>query len=243
MAQTALDAIASKAAVLGGFVSSPRGTTNYPNPTTLKFATLLSIWFGHEVEYEGDPMSNLFIPIFDKLDGSNRTVVGVLRSTIHWKSRMEDILPKTNPGITVVLENACDGNYTYLLRGDKVIVVGFGDLHDREFDAHEILGRFVTENIDDGTSDGVPLNQVGCPYQFHIYPTQDYLDAHTSNEPLIVSFSVAAVFMFTLIMFFVYDHLVERRQRLVLAKATQSTAIVSSLFVSDLFLDLFSPAN
>lgn len=37
-------------------------------------------------------------------------------------------------------------------------------------------------------------------------------------------------------MFFVYDRLVERRQRLILRKAEQTNAIVSSLFVSILGL-------
>jgi hypothetical protein len=227
-----MDAIASQAAVLGGFVSGPKGATNDKNPTTALFATLESMWVGYKVEYEGDPMSNLFIPIFDKLDGNDRTVVGILRSTIHWKSRMSDILPASNPGIVVVLENACDGNYTYLLQGEEAIPLGDGDLHDPAFDENEIIGRFMTEIIDDGTSTGLPLNQEGCPYQFHIYPTQEYQNAYSSDEPLMISLAVAAVFVFTIGMFFVYDRLVERRQKLVLAKATQSTAIVSSLFVS-----------
>lgn len=79
---------------------------------------------------------------------------------------------------------------------------------------------------------GIPLNQKECPYSFHIYGTAEDLDYHKSNDPIIISVSVAAVFLFTIGMFFTYDHLVERRQKLVLAKATQSTAIVSSLFVS-----------
>lgn len=38
------------------------------------------------------------------------------------------------------------------------------------------------------------------------------------------------VFLFTISMFLVYNHLVEKRQSIILHKATQSTAIVSSLF-------------
>jgi len=188
------------------------------------------MWERKNVEYLGDPISNLFIPIFDKLDGVDRNVVAVLRSTIHWQSRMVNILPETNNGITVVMRNACDGNFTYELRGEDVIPIGEGDRHDRAFDELEVEGRFNTEIIDDGTSMGIPLNQEGCPYTFHVYPTQKDFDYHATNDPVVVSLSVAAVFVFTLCMFFFYDHLVERRQKLVLAKATQSTAIVSSLF-------------
>jgi len=42
--------------------------------------------------------------------------------------------------------------------------------------------------------------------------------------------AVAGVVLIAIVMFFVYDHLVEARQTVVLHKALQSTAIVSSLF-------------
>lgn len=235
VSQTARDCIASKSAVLGGFVSSPPGSTTHPDRTTSLFATLKSIWDGKKVEYLGDPMSNLVVPIFDKLSGTDRVVVGVLKSTIHWRAYLMNILPGTIRAITVVMENACDGNFTYELRGEDVEVLGEGDRHDRAFDEFEVVGRFRTDTIDDGTSTGIPLNQEGCPYTFHVYPTQQAKDFQTTNDPLIVSLAVAAVFLFTLGMFFFYNHLVERRQKLILAKATQSTAIVSSLFVSDSF--------
>lgn len=190
------------------------------------------MWDGKKVDYLGDPMSYLFIPVFDKLSGTDREVVALLISTINWKDYMRNVLPGTVKAITVVMQNACQGNFTYELRGDDVYVVGFGDKHERAFDSFDVVGRFLTDKIDDGTTTGIPLNQEGCPYTFHVYPTQQELDNHLTNDPLIVSLSVAAVFLFTLLMFFFYNHLVERRQRLVVAKATQSTAIVSSLFVS-----------
>jgi class 3 adenylate cyclase len=42
--------------------------------------------------------------------------------------------------------------------------------------------------------------------------------------------TVVIVFLFTIMMFLIYDRLVERRQTMVLNKAVQSSAIVSSLF-------------
>jgi hypothetical protein len=193
------------------------------------------MWDGKKVDYLGDPMSYLFIPVFDKLSGTDREVVALLISTINWKDYMKNVLPGTVKAITVVMQNACQGNFTYELRGDDVYVVGFGDMHERAFDGFDVVGTFLTDKIDDGTTAGITLNQEGCPYTFHVYPTQQELDNHLTNDPLIVSLSVAAVFLFTLLMFFFYNHLVERRQRLVVAKATQSTAIVSSLFVSSMF--------
>jgi Adenylate and Guanylate cyclase catalytic domain len=47
---------------------------------------------------------------------------------------------------------------------------------------------------------------------------------------MILTVSMTLVIGFTILMFLLYDRLVEKRQRLVLSKAAQSTAIVSSLF-------------
>lgn len=230
IAALARDCIETKSAVLGGFVTADPGPTSHSNPTTSFFATLRSIWEGEQVEYLGDPMSYLVMPIFDRLSGADRQVVAVLLSTIHWRWYLRGILPETNNGVHVVLENKCDGNFTYLLQGDEAYVVGFDDQHDQKFNKYHRAGTFQTEFIKDGTAAGVPFNQEGCPYTFHVYATESDSSHYMTNDPIIIAVSVAAVFLFTLMMFFSYDALVERRQRLVLAKATQSTALVSSLF-------------
>lgn len=228
----ARDCIENKAAVLGGFVTAPAGNTSHPHLLTALFATVLSIGAGKQVDYEGDPVSHMVVPIFDKLRGDDREVVAVLKSTFHWITYLEGILPSSVKGITVVVENACDGFFTYELDGADAYVVGPGDQHQSKFDSYQMEGRFITETIEDGTLTGVHLNQEGCPYAFHVYPTQRYYDSFITNYPLAISIAIAAVFALTILMFFAYDWLVERRQKLVLAKATRSTAIVSSLFVS-----------
>jgi hypothetical protein len=63
---------------------------------------------------------------------------------------------------------------------------------------------------------------------------------YTSSTPLKITLSIAIVSLFTIAMFFVFNYLVEKRQRSLLKKAVQSTAIVSSLFpkqVRDRLLD------
>jgi hypothetical protein len=230
------DALQTESAVLGGFHSAPPGDTSHPDPTTAFFATLRCMWDDEQVEYLGDPMSHIVIPIFDRLEGPLREVVGFLKATIHWHWYLRNVLPETDYGITVVIENECDGSFTYQLDGATASVIGFGDLHDRKFSKYGVTGRFQNEIIGDGSSNGIRLNQHSCPYFFHVYPAQEDYDHYITNEPIIISLSIAAVFIFTIGMFLFYDRLVERRQRMVLAKATQSTAIVSSLFVSIQFV-------
>jgi hypothetical protein len=51
--------------------------------------------------------------------------------------------------------------------------------------------------------------------------------------------AVVAIFVFASFVFLLYDYLVERRQRVVLKKAVHSTAIVDSLFPSNVRDRLF----
>ncbi len=88
-------AIAKEAAVLGGFVTAPRGFANNSNHKTAIFATLQSMAAGEETEYLGDPLAYLAIPVFDTFDLPTRRVVAILRSTILWRSYLTKILPST----------------------------------------------------------------------------------------------------------------------------------------------------
>jgi hypothetical protein len=225
-------AINNQAAVMGGFHSAPAGKISDPDRTTSFFARLLKISEGHDKEYPGDPDSYIAIPIFDTLHGANRTVVGIVETSIYWRWFLHNLLPDDHEGVHVVIENACDGSFTYLINGPQAIALGFGDRHDPRFHAYRVDGSLNRSRIDDGTVHGMEFHKHSCPYTFQVYPSQLVYDEYFTQEPVLVSLSVAAVFLFAIAMFILYDRLVERRQRLILAKATQSTAIVSSLFVS-----------
>ena len=225
--------IAEKSVVLGGFHMAPPGSMSHHDFTTSYFATLLSMWEGKEVKYEGDPISHIAIPIFDASDGQLPTVVGVVESAMYWRWFIKGILPPDTVGrITVVIGNACTGSFTYEVDGPESHAIGVGDRHDHKYSSHRVDGFLNVQNIADGTSRGIPFYANSCPYQYHVYPTDDAYNYFVTNQCLVVSAALALVFAFTIGMFLIYDRLVERRQRVLLVKATQSTAIVSSLFVS-----------
>jgi hypothetical protein len=237
LAKLVMICIESESAVLGGFQFAPPGGASDSNPTTAFFATISSMTAGEQVEYLGDPMSHLAIPIFENLnDNDNGVIVGVLQATLHWGDYLRDILPVTDHGYQVVIENDCDvaeeNSFTYQVDGPVAKVVGLGDKHDRRFSQYVVDGFFSKQNIEDGTTEGLRFYQDSCPYVFHVYPTQDDYDNYVTAFPVIISLSISAIFVFAIGMFLFYDRLVERRQKIVLAKATQSTAIISSLFVS-----------
>lgn len=82
----------------------------------------------------------------------------------------------------------------------------------------------------DGTKDGIRFVETPCAYSISLYPSVEFTETYTTATPAILVVAVSSVFLFAIAMFIVYDRLVERRQALVLQKAVQSTAIVSSLF-------------
>lgn len=231
------ESIDTASVVLGGFHYAPPGDTSSSDITTNFFAYILSMWEGERTAYEGDPISHIVLPIFDKLSGDNRNVVGVLKSTIQWKYFLQEILTDSDIGYNVEITSTCleeDSTFTFQLSGPRVTSLGVGDYHEDYLRDFSYVGSFTTDVIDDGTVNGVQFSQEFCPYTFEIYPTTANYERYETREPLVISLSITAVFIFTIFMFLVYDRLVERRQRIVLAKATQSTAIVSSLFVSEL---------
>jgi hypothetical protein len=230
--------IESREAILGGFHFAPAGSTSDNDPTTAFFATLASMAAGQKVDHLGDPMSHIAFPIFDSLNDTDRgEVVGIVKATIHWLGYLRGVLPVTDYGYQVVIESGCgtdeENTFTYQVDGPVSKVVGLGDRHDRGFSQYVVDGYFSKDTIKDGTAEGIPFYLNSCPYVFHVYPTQREYDKYVTTFPVVISISIAAIFFFAICMFVFYDWLVERRQKIVLAKATQSAAIVSSLFVSD----------
>ena len=237
MSKVVMASIESRSALNSGFHFAPAGYPSDIDRATAFFAALESMDAGEETKYLADPMSHIAIPIFDSINGTGHgEVVGVLTALLHWKDYLEVILPATDYGYHVVIENGCDPKgenaFSYQLDGPMVTVLGKGNRHDRKFTQYLVDGYFAKENIKDGTLRGLNYSDDFCPYMFHVYPTQALYDKFVTKLPIMISLSISAIFVFTIGMFLFYDRLVERRQKIVLAKATQSTAIVSSLFVS-----------
>jgi hypothetical protein len=110
-------------------------------------------------------------------------------------------------------------------------MLGSGDLHDPNFDAQQestyLEDGFV---IYDGSRTGVKINQRGCPYSLHVYPSQQMYDEYHTDVPLITTLCILFVFVFTAGTFYLYDRVVQQRNDLVITTAKESSAIVQSLF-------------
>ena len=139
--------------------------------------------------------------------------------------------PSVFHSFAVVAQNGCDGAYTYEIDGSKVHMLGSGDLHNPKFDDHQV-STYLEDGlvIQDGSREGVKINQRGCPYSLHIYPSEEMYGEYNTNTPLFITLCILCIFIFTAGMFYLYDHLVQKRNDLVVSTAKESTQIVQSLF-------------
>ncbi|KAG7365344.1 adenylate/guanylate cyclase [Nitzschia inconspicua] len=226
----ALECFEKGAVVIGGMHYAPAGGLTSNNRKTATFARLLSIQARQEVNYKGDPMSYLFIPIFDSFT-PERNTTAVLIGLFNWGTFLSGVLPVKSGDFDVVLHNTCYESFTYHLDKNGLATPrGKGDRHDRKFDKYGHLAEALKSRpTKDGTRLGLPFVDSTCQYSISIYPTQIFMDEYVSLAGVLVTF-IVLVLSFTIQLFMVYDRLVETRQALILQKALQSTAVVSSLF-------------
>jgi hypothetical protein len=117
-------------------------------------------------------------------------------------------------------------------------------LHEEAFDHLEVkTDSFQNETLADGTKGGIPFSDEDCQYTISIYPSNVFLMGFHTSTPAFITIAVAAVFVFAILVFFIYDRLVERRQTFILNKAVQCTAIVSSLFPKNVRDRLLQTSN
>ncbi|CAB9511628.1 Receptor-type guanylate cyclase gcy [Seminavis robusta] len=218
---------------IGGLDTAPPGNTTDNDISTSYFALLESGKAGKQVMYMGDPMSSVFFPVFDDFNSEDRVVVALILAVFKWAFYFQNLLPPHFAGLVLVLENNCDGAFTYKVVGENVEYLGEGDLHEdfsRRDDMVQTRDFGSTNNIGEDSALNVALNQDICSYKLSVYPAKELEDEYLTWLPLIVTLSVAMVFVLTAIVFLSFNHYVERRQTLVYDQAVKSTAIVSSLF-------------
>jgi hypothetical protein len=178
-----------------------------------------------EVEHPHSFLLDPIYPTFRSEMPDRDSLVGFLVAILPWDSYFSNLLPQGVNGIVVVLHNTCGNHFTYKINGPEAIYMGVGDLHDTGYDHMEIDTLFAPF-LDHSFSDTYDH----CEYDLRVFPSAELESEYTSNKPLIYTLVVLAVFCFTAMVFAAYDHAVNTRQDVVMAKAKRTNAIVSSMF-------------
>jgi hypothetical protein len=189
-------------------------------------------------EDPGEPKSNLYYPIFDAIDGirangTDQQVVGLLWLGFFWRDALKDLLPGGSVGIDVVVSNPCTTAFTYRLDGQKSTFVGAGDLHEGPYSQYGVnstllgLRKFA---VSKSSYTGVPVDEEYCPILLTVYPSSATQSQYTTTNRIIFTVCSVLIFVFTSIVFILYDKSVERRQTKVMKSAVRAETIVQSLF-------------
>lgn len=188
-------------------------------------------------EFQQDPVTFFGYPVFDSFVpiGTDRKVTGVLMSGLYWRVLFKDLLPLSAQGITVVLKNSLGQAETYRIDGGDAFYVGQGDLHDPSFD-DMVESASIVDYLKSRASPltqsytATELTNEYAEYQMFVYPSSSTESVYVNREPVWYAVVIGSVFIFVTAIFLLYNYLVERRQKLVLDRAVQSTAVVQSLF-------------
>jgi len=157
LTRSTVKAIESGQIVIGGFAMVRPGRLDSRNQDLATFAVLLSTARKKAVEYQGQPMSLISIPIFNNFEDDRHTVA-VMVSWVDWTMYFESVLTSTVHSIYVVLSDSCGGLYTLSIVGKNVVLLGCGDLHNREFNDCKISAKFERDQyVADGTRLGLSL--------------------------------------------------------------------------------------
>jgi hypothetical protein len=206
-----------------------------------------STLLGEEAQFKVDiggrihPESILVQPVFDEFDEEIRSVVGAVVAVLPWDVYFEDLLHEGADGLVCVMQDTCGDVFSYRIDGPHAEYLGVGDHHDSKYDSLEFAVPFAPfVDFSDADDDSLLAH---CEYSLHIYPTQDLEDEYHTSKPAIFTSVVVLVFLFTTMIFMIYDFLVQRRQVKVHTAAVKSNAIVSSLFPAEIRDRLFQQQN
>jgi hypothetical protein len=179
---------------------------------------------------------NVAIPGLNNETDSN--VVAMLALSIYWRDMLQNILPTGADGVDVVFSGECSPSFTYRINGPTTTYRGSGDLHEPAYSHMGTSANLFNLPGSGRSYSGLPISQDYCPYTLTVYPSAVMQGHYTTQTPMLFTIAAVMIFLFTSAVFVLYDIMVERRQKLVLSTAAKSSAIVSSLFPSNVRAEL-----
>ncbi|KAG7354797.1 adenylate/guanylate cyclase [Nitzschia inconspicua] len=184
--------------------------------------------YGTEIDLADDPRSFAIQPVYDSFE-DNATLTAFVFAVVPWNTYFVDILPHGIENFVVQVNDTCGSNFAYLLNGPEVEYLGEGFNPDSRYDYLSQTADFAafTRFEEQAVNNSVKLH---CVYKISIHATYEYASSFETAKPVYLTIIVMTVFVFTAMVFVLYDLMVQRRQDKVMKAAQKTTAIVSSLF-------------
>eukprot|EP00980_Cylindrotheca_fusiformis_P003023 scaffold702_cov99-Cylindrotheca_fusiformis.AAC.2 len=187
--------------------------------------------------------SQIIQPIYDTADttAEDRKMVAFTGIRLHWLDYFKNILTNGQFGIIAVLESSCtdvengingkpeqiSGVVSYRIDGQHAVHLGDADYHNPKYDDMKVQDVFVDLEIDESQlPDGICIPTL----TMHVYPSEELEQSfHTSNA-MVYTAIVAVIFIFTSLVFLLYDYFVRRRQTKVMERIMRQDKIVANVF-------------
>jgi class 3 adenylate cyclase len=159
------------------------------------------------------PTSILAVPVYQDFTAT-AGIVGFVVGIISWDVILDVPYETDDRPIAIDVKNSCGPAFSYQVSEDAVTYMG----------------------IDHASSPDLqyeyPLFE-SCDYSLTLGTTDEFQSAYESSSPLISAVLVFVLFAFIMTVFFIYDFIVQQRQKKLLMTAQRTDAVVSSLFPED----------
>ena len=175
--------------------------------------------------------------VFQGLSDDQLFAVGYIFTIISWDKYLINLLPQGVHGIVVVLKSSCGDSVTYVLEGKEAIFVGLGDMHEEGYTKSKKTIMFSDYYID---SELANKTKGHCVMYLDVYSSAEFEDSHKSKLPWIFTLVIAVLFFCMAMVFVFYNRCVHIRNQKVLNAAARSSALIRSLFPSNVHERLFS---
>eukprot|EP00980_Cylindrotheca_fusiformis_P025843 scaffold14714_cov108-Cylindrotheca_fusiformis.AAC.2 len=116
---------------------------------------------------------------------------------------------------------------SYRVDGQNVEYLGDSDVHNPKYDAMEIGDVFVDLGIDESHLPGCTCIPT---LTLHVYPSADLEHSFRTSNATLYTIVVVVIFIFTSLVFLLYDYFVRRRQTKVMERIVRQDKIVSNVF-------------
>lgn len=168
-------------------------------------------------------------------DLGGSSVAGSVSIVFSWDTLLQRILPDYIKGMYCILRCSTGQAFTYKVSGDEVTLLGEGDQRSEEDLRFEKYHNIVEAQL------AVGYDYV--TYELHMYPSSEFEGQYVTNKAAIYSSGVVLIFLFTALLFLLYDYLVENRQQRTEQKARLTSNIVESMFPAAFRERLYSIQN
>eukprot|EP00980_Cylindrotheca_fusiformis_P011136 scaffold2557_cov121-Cylindrotheca_fusiformis.AAC.19 len=167
----------------------------------------------------------------------NGEVVGMLWLRLPWREFFEDLNVDGLFGMIAVLRSSCDigtgvlvdtaNKLSYSIDSSGAVFLGQLDAHDKQYDDHVVSQVILDLDLDEGQ-----IREGYCDHKLtlDLYPTRELEATFETTKPLVYTSVVVAIFVFTSLVFLLYDFFVGRRQRKFIDRIMRQDQIVSDVF-------------